>query len=359
MDKFQLLTEEERGMLPFIKLRREGFKRMLRIFVTQWTSTLNNCLLIQGKPGSGKTTTTVETLTAFEEEGLIAGVRRASGHITQTAMYSLLKETSTPVNGKPWVLVLDDADCLGDDKVLELAKSAFDTRSPLSTNRNVYYNTKDSGNGFKYQGLCIIICNEDLMDNPTVNQQALLDRVICNSIDLDYRDMTVFITSIIEDYVNNNEDNLDFDTLVDIVKFFNTDIRRWLKYDCFRKSKTNYSIRIIKTMVDVQKHYGSNWRNTNVIFKKLETEYMLAKARENKLSEEEITRGIEANKAPKVRVIKATKEEPINSKRGTRGNRYTVEPRKNSRGKYVNEDGIEFSPAMQTYYKNKFSKHAC
>ena len=185
-----LLTDMERAQLPLVISRRSRFKALLKSSLVNYRSLFSNCLMIQGKPGTGKTNLTETFMDTLIEEGIIAGVKRCPGHITPRSLYHVLKETSQPVNGLPYVLLLDDVDCLGDEGCLELLKAAFDTKANTKTNRKVFYMTEDTkGTGFTYNGFGIIICNNDFGKNKrlSVHQEALLDRVQRLSIDLEPR----------------------------------------------------------------------------------------------------------------------------------------------------------------------------
>ena len=265
-----LLTVDERLQLPLVLNRRSRFKQLVKVSVINYNKIFSNCMLLQGKPGTGKTTLISEYLDQLKEAGSIAGYKRASGHITPRSLFMLLSETSKPIDGKPIVLVLDDVDCLGDQGCLELMKSAFDTKADTRTNRHVYYMT-ENGSGFRYDGFGIIITNNEFNpDKITVHQQALLDRVQAVSVDLKKDDTIIYNTYLIEQYINENPDKLSKDEVDSLVTMFNTEIRKWLDKDAFRKAKINFSIRLVKKFVDAQRIFGDDWREFNTTYQKLE-----------------------------------------------------------------------------------------
>ena len=357
MKNVSLLTATERAQLPLVISRRARFKSMIKSSVVNYNKLFSNCLMIQGKAGTGKTTLCETFLEQLKEDEIIAGVVRVPGHVTPKSMYHVMKDTATPdKNGKPYVLLLDDVDCLGDEGCLELMKAAFDTKSDTKTNRKVFYMTEDGGRGFKFNGFGIIICNNDFGNKKlSVHQEALLDRVQQLSIDLQPNDMMIFTTHLLEDYLNDNTDELSDEEIQDVITLFNTDIRRWMEHDAFRKAKVNYSIRLVKKFVDAQKVYGEDWKDFNITYRKLEAACELS----------EIQAGIIENpedvKVKKARIVKKgnTKSTKKSTKKTSTRGKWDVEPPKDANGRYVDpKTGVPYDKNRQFYLRNKFGK-AC
>lgn len=269
-DYINILTNEERALVPAVLERRRRFQKVLNLSIKNYDNIFSNSLLIQGKPGTGKTTLVAQYLDKLKENKEIAGWVRASGHITPSSLYKLLYETRLPnVNGKPYVLVLDDVDCLADQGCLELLKAAFDTKSDTPTNREVYYMTERSS-GFKYRGFGIIITNNEFNpDRVTVHQEALLDRVQWMSIDLEKTDAAIYNTYLVEDYLNKNPDMLKEEELKEAAKLFQTDVRKWLSTNAFAKARVNFSIRLIKKFLDYSKMFGEDWKDFSTTYNRL------------------------------------------------------------------------------------------
>ena len=266
MRDISILTTEEKLALPTIKLKRRVFKEMMEAYITSYTTSFTNNMIIQGKAGSGKTTLVIENLDRMKSVGLIADYVRISGHVTPSALVTFLERTSQRENGLPKVLVMDDVDCMDDEGCLELMKSAFDTRSNIPTNREVSYLNRK----FKYEGYGIIITNENMMgDNPDPHQKAVLDRAQAMSIDLELKDMITYTTSLIEDYLNENPDNLSMEELDNVETLFNSEIREWIDLGVFRRSKVSYSIRLVKKLVENQKMFKSKWKQYSMIYQNL------------------------------------------------------------------------------------------
>ena len=279
MEKIELLNNEERLQLPFVLKRRATFQRIMKNSLKNATTTFSNCLMVQGKAGTGKTTTVVNYLDTLKQEGVIYDYRRVAGHITPRALYNLFQETSELHDGRPSVLVLDDCDFMMDQGCLELAKAAFDTRSRNPQNRKVFYQSL-SGSGFKYNGYGIIITNNELNpDRMTVHQQALLDRANLMSIDLKKEDMFIYNAHLIEDYLNENEDGLSEEELQGVVDLFNNEIREWQSLEAFTRTKINCSIRLVKKFVDCIRLYGKDdWKSLSTIYQRLNDAADTAKA---------------------------------------------------------------------------------
>lgn len=340
-----LLTIDERASLPQIIVRRNKFKAIIKNSIVNYNRLFSNCLMIQGKPGTGKTTLCETFLEQMKEEGLIAGTKRVPGHVTPKSLFNIINETAEPdKDNHPHVLLLDDVDCLGDEGCLELMKAAFDTKSDAPTNRKVFYfNEKDGKVGCTFRGFGIIICNNDFGNKKlSVHQEALLDRVQQLSIDLQPNDMMVFTTHLLESYLNDNPDELKPEEISDIVNLFNTDIRRWMKYDAFRKARVNYSIRLIKKFVDAQRTYGEDWKLFNIVYQKLEAVCQMEDINNGTLTNHEDVKVMD--RKPKARIVKKAKT--VDAKK---------EPKKNKAGKYIKEDGTEYSKTMQAYYKRTFA----
>ena len=348
MANVSLLTAQERAELPMVISRRSRFKSMIKSSVVNYNKLFSNCLMIQGKAGTGKTTLCETFLGQLKEDELIAGVTRVPGHVTPKSLYHILKETSAPdKNGRPHVLLLDDVDCLGDEGCLELMKAAFDTKSDTPTNRKVFYMTEDGGRGFRYNGFGIIICNNDFGNKKlSVHQEALMDRVQQLSIDLQPKDMMTYTTYLLEEYLNDNTDDLSEEEIQDVKTLFDTDIRRWMEHDAFRKAKINYSIRLVKKFVDAQKVYGNDWKDFNITYKKLDAACQLS----------EIETGVIEN-PEEIQVKKARVIKKADSQKGTRKAKWETEPPKNEKGHYIDPaTGEEFNRSMQWYLKSKFQK---
>ena len=332
----KLLTDSERAQLPLVISRRSKFKALIKASIVNYNRLFSNCLLIQGKPGTGKTTLCETFLDQLREDEIIAGVSRVPGHITPKSLYHVMRKTATPENGRPYVLLLDDVDCLGDEGCLELMKAAFDTKSNTKTNRRVFYMTEDGGTGFTYQGFGIIICNNDFGTKKlSVHQEALMDRVQRLSIDLEPNDMMIFTTYLLEKYLNENEDKLNNEEIQGVIDLFNKDIRRWMASDAFRKAKVNYSIRMVKKFVDAQRVYGDDWRDFNITYQNLE-----AACQMNNIEAGVIKEAAEVKSVKKARLIK-------------KSSKGQDTPYKDKNGQWVNPKTNEvYSRGMQ-YYLNK------
>lgn len=294
MIDIKLLTPEENAQLPLVLSRRVRFKKLLGTSIINYDRIFSNCIMIQGKPGTGKTTLVMEYLEQLKSAGSIAGYRRAAGHITPRSLYCLLEETHKPVDGLPMVLVLDDVDCLKDQGCLELMKAAFDTKSKGPTNRQVYYMTEDK-KGFKYNGFCIIITNDNFVPDKTpVHLQALLDRIQQTTSDLRKEDGIIYNTFLVEDYLKKNEDGLSDAQITSIIDLFHNEIHKWMETDAFRASGINFSIRLIKKFIDAQRIFGDDWREFNTSYLTLEAtrELQEAKASEPVETTDEVLQGI-------------------------------------------------------------------
>ena len=313
MEKIELLNNEERLQLPFVLKRRATFQRIMRNSLKNAATSSRNCLMVQGKAGTGKTTTVVNYLDTLKQEGVIYDYRRVAGHITPRALYNLFQETSELHDGRPSVLVLDDCDFMMDQGCLELAKAAFDTKSRSPQNRKVFYQSL-SGSGFKYNGYGIIITNNERNpDRMTVHQQALLDRANLMSIDLKKEDMFIYNAHLIEDYLNENEDGLSEEELQGVVDLFNNEIREWQSLEAFTRTKINCSIRLVKKFVDCIRLYGKDdWKSLSTIYQRLNDAADTAKA-EAELAE--MGGSVEQS---------ADRKEYINPKTGKPYNKYYV-----------------------------------
>ena len=330
MTDINLLTPEERNQLPLVLARRAKFKKLIGTSIINYDRIFSNCIMVQGKPGTGKTTLVVEYLEQLKASGTIAGYRRAAGHLTPQSLYKLLRETHKPVDGCPMVLMLDDVDCLKDQGCLELMKAAFDTKGKAPTNRQVCYMTEDS-KGFKYDGFALIITNDFFTpDRTPVHLRALLDRVQQTTADLRAEDANIYNTFLVEDYLKKNEDNLNNSQLQSLADMFNNEVREWMKYDAFRISGINFSIRLIKKFVDSQRIFGDDWREFN-------TTYLQLKAAKE-LSEAKADEGVSVSQVTLNGII---------------GNALdTALPQVDVNGLYINSrTGQPYSPARQSYYR--------
>lgn len=279
MSEYTLLTEDELNELPVVLQRRRKFKKLIKDSVTNADRTFSNCICLQGKPGTGKTTLISEHLTQLQNEGVISRYTRVAGHVTPTSLYNLLKDNSeTDSYGRITVTVLDDIDALYDAGALELMKAAFDTKNDSTDNRRVYYlarlgkttgSSSQVAGSFKYNGYCIIITNNDLTSNPTPHQQAVLDRIHVMNADLNKSDFKIFNTYLTQEYLNRNPDNLPEGTLDQISDFFKSEVREWFDNDVFEKANILFSIRLLKKFIDLINMFGDDWKEFSLPYKKL------------------------------------------------------------------------------------------
>jgi len=342
MTNISLLTADERAKLPMVVARRNRFKNIVKMSILNYDKTTSNCICLIGAPGTGKTYLVTETLENLLEEGQIASYKRVPGHITMQSCYNILEECSTPDNGRPRVALFDDTDALAEENTLELLKAAFDSKSNLPSNRKVYYYNKvDGRQGITFNGFGIIIANDELATKKlNVHQQAVMDRVQLMSIDLEQDDSFIYNTYLIEKMLNDNEDDYSDKEISDIVKMFNSEVRKWNKRDAFRKSQVNFSTRLIKKFVDLQRMFGEDWRDYSLFYKKLEAACII----------DDISSGVveeikSRDKKSIARVIKHNKS-----------NKSKVEPKKDSMGLYINpKTNKAYSIPMQNYYKKLFA----
>ena len=271
---YELLTTEERQLLPQVLLRRTRFKNLVRKSVLLGSDTFSNCMLITGKPGTGKTTMVTEYLEELMREEEIVRYTRVTGHVTQSSLFQLLKDNAEKVDGKTQVLVLDDVDCLFNQGCIELMKAAFDTKNVTQKdNRKVFYLTHGCQNNFTYDGYAIIITNYSL-DQPTDSQMALIDRVHLMKADLQKEDFKIFNIFLMEKYMNENPDNLDEFQLKGLENFFRLYIRKWFENDVFQESGIYFSIRLLKKFIDLVTIFGpKDWIEYSVPFARLNGTY--------------------------------------------------------------------------------------
>lgn len=340
-----LLTNEERAKLPFVISRRTKFRQIVRLSIQNYNRTSSNCIMISGRPGTGKTTIVEQLLEQMAEEEQIGAYKRVPGHVTMKSLFSLLKDVHQPlINTRgekvPQVLVLDDTDCLSEEAPLELMKAAFDSRSNLPTNRKVYYYTENDGKtGFKFDGFGIIITNTDFSNKKhTVHQDALLDRVQQLSVDLEPEDMMIYTTYLIEDMLNKNEDHYSKEEIDAAVALFNTEIRKWMKMAAFRKAHVNFSTRLLKNFIDCMRLFNEDWKDYSIPYQRLEAACMIEDTIDS-LNHDEDAPEYEARKnvaRPNVRIIK--------------------KPKQNTQGLYINETtGLPYSPARQYALRKKYA----
>lgn len=337
-NNYELLTFAERAQLPLVLSRRARARQIIQTSIKRYRDTFSNCIMIQGKAGTGKTTLVEELLLQMREECDIADYKRVPGHVTPRSMYHVMRDVHEPQMTSqgykaPVVLVFDDVDCLSDEGCLELMKAAFDTKSDSPTNRKVFYMTEDGGTGFRYEGFGIIICNNNFGKKVSVHQEALLDRVQQMSIDLEPNDMNIYNTYLIEEMLNSGD--LTTSEADGIAELFKTTIRKWIKCDAFRKAGVPFSLRLVKKFVDSQRLFGEEWQYFSTPYKRLEAACIM----------EDPESVADVPTAPKARIIKKDQK--------------NTEPQKNAQGQYIDpKTGVPYSPSMQSYYRHKFAKTA-
>lgn len=267
MCNVKILSEDEFLRLPYVLNRRDKFKNIIIQSIKNNHVSFTNSVIIKGRPGTGKTTLVTEFLDELESAGDISGYVRNSGHITQTSLFSILKESSdNPNKNSTTVHVFDDVDCLHDNGCLEILKSALDTRSKAKTNRRVSYHTKGVCNSFKYEGFTIIITNESLED-PGVHLQALLDRVHVMEVELEPEDFKIYSLYISEEFINDSD--LDDEVKTKVAEFIDSTIRAWFDNDCFAKCNINFSIRLVMKFIDLMSMFGDEWTHYSSDYKRL------------------------------------------------------------------------------------------
>lgn len=263
----ELLTKEERAELPLVKLRRDKFRTIIRKSIENIDTSFSNCIMIIGDPGTGKTSLVTEYLEVLREDGLIHDFKRCSGHLTKSSLFEFLRPEDDAE--KVEVHILDDVDCIHDNGCLEIMKSTFDTRNNnQKSNRYVTSYRQGSRDSYKYNGFCIIITNHKF-EKYNVNQQALFDRIHRMEIDLKASDFLIFITSLIEDYLNENPDGLSDYVIENIANFYNDTIRKWFELNAFGRTNTHFSVRLIKKFIDLMMMFGDDWKEYSIDYKRL------------------------------------------------------------------------------------------
>lgn len=340
-----LLTNEERAKLPLVISRRSKFRQIVRLSIQNYNRTSSNCIMISGRPGTGKTTLVEQLLEQMAEEEQIGAYKRVPGHVTMKSLFSLLKDVHDPIRNTrgetvPQVLVLDDTDCLSEEAPLELMKAAFDSRTNLPTNRKVYYYTEADGKtGFKFNGFGIIITNTDFTTKKhTVHQDALLDRVQQLSVDLEPQDMMIYTTYLVEEMLNKNEDHYSKEEIDQVVKLFNEDIRKWMEKDAFRKARVSFSTRLIKNFADCMRLFGDDFKNYSIPYQRLEAACMIEDTIDSLANDEE---------APSYQARKNIAHKNV---------RVIKKPKQDANGLYINEaTGLPYSAARQYTLRKKYA----
>jgi hypothetical protein len=267
---------EEIQLLPEATQRRVNFLKLIEKFVTNSNLLTSNCIILEGNPGTGKTTLINQALSTLKDKGAIYDYHRVTGHITKTSVYSFL-EPKPEANGKVEVHVFDDADILSDTGCLELLKSAFETRN-LSMKvtphdfRRVNYYTKGTSSGYIYTGYGIIITNQSPDAANNIHYKALLDRANKLKIEFGDDDLFVFNASVIQKELDANTLGWSDESIEQIAEFFQTYIRKWWNNKAFPKAKINFSLRLIHRFMDYIITFGPDfWKQYSDEFNKLET----------------------------------------------------------------------------------------
>lgn len=272
----RLLTKmEEVEILPEATERRINFLKLISKMVSKVDLLTSNLIILEGNPGTGKTTLITQALMGLKDKGFIHDYKIKRGHVTKTDLYSFLRPSEESIaNNKVEVHVFDDADVLASTECLEIMKAAYETRNLTmktqpSNFREVGY--RQNGN-FIYRGYGIIITNQspDVMNN--IHYKALLDRANKLKVEFGDEDLFVFNASVIQKELDENILGWSDESIKQIIKFFHTKIRPWWNKDAFRKAEINFSIRLIHRFMDNIITFGEDfWKQYSEDYTKLES----------------------------------------------------------------------------------------
>lgn len=257
----RILTDYEvTELLPEAIKRRADFLKLVKTSIKNSYKTASNLIILEGKPGTGKSTLINQALDSLKDEGLIYDFHVFKGHLTKTSVFNLMRPDDK-AEGKLSVHVFDDADVLRDNDILELLKAAFETRNLAQAKthpdfRRVSYNTKGMLDSYVYNGYGIVITNQAPNQTENIHYKALFDRAIPLKIEFGEDDLFVFNMSIVQDILEKNIAGWSDEDIENITHFFKTKIRQWWTSKAFANANIEFSIRRLMTFMDVISSFG-------------------------------------------------------------------------------------------------------
>ncbi|MBW2968812.1 hypothetical protein KY314_01705 [Candidatus Woesearchaeota archaeon] len=158
---------------------------IIKKFITGLRQNLANSIIVVGEAGTGKTETTINSLT---ELGLKKNkhYKYVQNYLTPLSLYKLLQETNKL--NKPKILILDDIeDVIDNSRIIGILKGALGNLPDGKREVNWYStSTKVEKEKFVFNGKVIILLNKLNTENPLI--RAIIDRGFYYNIQLSNRE---------------------------------------------------------------------------------------------------------------------------------------------------------------------------
>jgi hypothetical protein len=194
---YAILSKDERKHLTLVDEKLSKFENIFKTFITSQHFMKYNCILIKGSHGIGKTYNSTKWLNDLIEDGKILNYEYLSGSITPLGLFEALK-----VNSKPGqVSLLDDCEIFNNDNKINMMKAATDSKSEEKP-RIVTYTSQAGIQSYKYEGVVIMITNEDYHKSSNPHIKAQLSRTHTFEMNLNLYDMYIKNLSIVENFIN-------------------------------------------------------------------------------------------------------------------------------------------------------------
>lgn len=271
--KFPLLTDDQRLSLFDIDDKLAEFENIIKQSVINYRDCFSNGIIISGAPGTGKTYNIKKWLNELIEVGKLDGYDEFSGKISPVTLFQVMRSVGTCTENK--ILLLDDVDLFDRVDSLNILKAALNTSSDDKTGcRRVSYGTKGKVNSFDFDSFVIMITNQtftNLTGDISQHIGAVLDRVNLFSITLTPHDMLTKNLSIVENFLNS-QNNMRDEVKKSLIEVFDSDIREFIEYDCFSKCRINLSIRFFLKLADLIMMFKDSWKNFSTDYKRLKLE---------------------------------------------------------------------------------------
>jgi len=264
---YPLLNDAERIEIVTVNEKLAEFENIIKTSIRKKNETFCNGIIINGAPGTGKSHNINKWIQELIDEGSVSRVFNLSGRTTAYSFFSVLADNCTP----EVITVLDDCDIWWNVDCLNLAKAALETKSQKG--RIVTWASGGETHAVEYNSFMILITNTDLYSHDNDHIRALLSRVHFMNIGLTVEDMRLKNFSIIENFINENEE-LAEEIKGQIRNFCLTELHEFLDKGCFEDANVGMNIRFILKIADLYTMFGEKWKAYSNDYKRLRADYL-------------------------------------------------------------------------------------
>jgi hypothetical protein len=197
-------------------------------------------------------------------------------------------------------------------------KAATDSKSEEKP-RIVTYTSQAGIQSYKYEGVVIMITNEDYHKSSNPHIKAQLSRTHTFEMNLNLYDMYIKNLSIVENFINKEMKEAPEEVIFSFINFINKEIKEFYFNRVFEFCDLSFDIRFITKIADLYLAFGTDWKELSVEYKTLNAAYQYLKSKqllgyERPTKFEDENTSVEEAKKLKWKLVDGTWYKPIKAK---------------------------------------------